>query len=64
MELTDRIIPSLGLGRPGPGRPPSVTDAELVCLAAAQVLLALNAAIWHNWQIGAPVKRSLIAYDN
>ena len=27
-----------------------------------QRLLALNAAIWHNWQIGAPVKRSLIAY--
>ena len=25
---------------------------------------ALNAAIWHNWQIGAPVKRSLIAYDH
>jgi hypothetical protein len=27
-------------------------------------LLALAAAIWHNWQIGAPVKRSLIAYDH
>jgi hypothetical protein len=27
-------------------------------------LLALNAAIWHNWMIGAPVKRSLIAYDH
>lgn len=26
-------------------------------------LLALAAAIWHNWHIGAPVKRSLIAYD-
>jgi hypothetical protein len=26
-------------------------------------LLALAAAIWHNWRIGAPVKRSLIAYD-
>lgn len=26
-----------------------------------QRLLALNAAIWHNWLIGAPVKRSLIA---
>ena len=25
---------------------------------------ALNAAIWFNWQIGAPVKRSLIAYDH
>jgi hypothetical protein len=28
-----------------------------------QRLLALNACIWHNWLIGAPVKRSLIAYD-
>lgn len=26
-------------------------------------LLALAAAIWHNWHIGAPIKRSLIAYD-
>jgi hypothetical protein len=27
-------------------------------------LLALAAAIWHNWHTGAPVKRSLIAYDH
>jgi hypothetical protein len=27
-------------------------------------LLALAAAIWHNWTIGAPVKRSLTAYDH
>ena len=39
VELTDRIIPSLGLARSGPGQPPEVTDAELVCLAVAQVLL-------------------------
>jgi hypothetical protein len=39
VELTDRIIPSLGLGRSGSGKPPEVTDAELVCLAVAQVLL-------------------------
>jgi hypothetical protein len=39
VELTDRIIPSLGFTRSGPGRPPEVTDAELVCLAVAQVLL-------------------------
>jgi len=39
VELTDRIIPSLGLARSGPGRPPEVTDAELACLAVAQVLL-------------------------
>jgi hypothetical protein len=29
-----------------------------------QRLLALNAVIWHNWTIDAPVKRSLIAYDH
>jgi hypothetical protein len=27
-------------------------------------LLVLAAAIWHNWRTGAPVKRSLIAYDH
>jgi hypothetical protein len=37
--------------RPGPG--------------ILERLLVLNAAIWHNWAIGAPpVKRSLIAYDH
>ena len=30
VELTDRIIPSLGFTRSGPGKPPEVTDAELV----------------------------------
>jgi hypothetical protein len=39
VELTDRIIPSGGFARRGPGKPPEVTDAELVCLAVAQVLL-------------------------
>ena len=27
-------------------------------------LLALATAIWHNWRINAPIKRSLIAYDH
>jgi hypothetical protein len=48
----------LGLERHG-GRVPAGLWARIV-----QRLLALNAAIWHNWQIGAPVKRSLIAYDH
>jgi hypothetical protein len=48
----------LGLDRPG-GRIPSGLWARVV-----QRLLALNAAIWFNWQLGAPVKRSLIAYDH
>ena len=38
VELTDRIIPGLGFTRHGPGKPPEVTDAELACLAVAQVL--------------------------
>jgi hypothetical protein len=39
VELTDRIVPALGFARSGPGRPPQVTDTELVCLAVTQVLL-------------------------
>ncbi len=48
----------LGLERHG-GRVPAGLWARII-----QRLLALNAAIWHNWRIGAPVKRSLIAYDH
>ena len=29
-----------------------------------QHLLAMTAAIWHNWHTGQPVMRSLIAYDH
>ena len=39
VELTDQIVPSRGFTRSGPGQPPEVTDAELVCIAVAQVLL-------------------------
>jgi hypothetical protein len=48
----------LGLERHG-GRVPAGLWARIV-----QRLLALNAAIWHNWTISAPVKRSLISYDH
>jgi hypothetical protein len=48
----------LGLDRHG-GRIPSGLWARVL-----QRLLALNAAIWFNWQIGATPKRSLIAYDH
>ena len=48
----------LGLDRHG-GRVPAGLWARVV-----QRLLALNAASWFNWQLGAPVKRSLIAYDH
>ena len=48
----------LGLERHG-GR----TD-QGVFARVAQRLLALTAAIWHNWLTGAPRKRSLVAYDH
>jgi Transposase DDE domain len=35
-----------------------------VYVRVAQRLLALAAAIWWNWETGAPDKRSLIAYDH
>jgi hypothetical protein len=35
-----------------------------VLVRVPQRLLALTAAIWHNWRIGTPVKRSLVAYDS
>ena len=52
VELTDRIIPALGFARSGPGRPPQVTDAELVCLAVAQVLLRYDDE--RHWLRAAP----------
>src|SRR5260370_35363005 len=52
VELTDRIIPSLGLARRGPGKPPEVSDAELVCPAVAQVLLRFDDE--RHWLRAAP----------
>lgn len=48
----------LGLERHG------ARTAEGLWARVCQRILALNAAIWHNWVVGAPVKRSLIAYDH
>jgi len=48
----------LSLERHG-GRTPAGVYARI-----AQRLLALAAAIWHNWRTNAPDKRSLIAYDH
>jgi hypothetical protein len=52
VELTDRIIPALGFTRSGPGQRPEVTDAELVCLAVAQVLLRYDDE--RHWLRAAP----------
>jgi hypothetical protein len=55
VELTDHIIPARSRGRRrGPGRPAVVTDAELVCLAVAQVLLRYNDE--HHWLRAAPTR--------
>jgi len=54
VELTDRIIPSCALRRSGPGRPAEVTDAELVCLAVAQVLLRYDDE--RHWLRAAPAR--------
>jgi hypothetical protein len=35
-----------------------------VWIRVAQRLLALATAVWFNWQLDAPVKRSLVAYDH
>lgn len=52
VELTDRVIIGLGLKRRGPGRPPDVTAAELVCIAVAQVLLRCDDE--RHWLRAAP----------
>jgi len=55
VEVTDRIIPALRPPRRArPGRPPTVTDAELVCLAVAQVLLRYHDE--HHWLRAAPAR--------
>ena len=48
----------LGIEQPGAHRPDGLFTRIV------QRLLALNAAIWHNWQTGASQKRSLIAYGH
>lgn len=52
VELTDRIIPAQGQPRGRMGCPPKVTDAEVVCLAVAQVLLRYDDE--RHWLRAAP----------
>jgi hypothetical protein len=54
----DTLKDQLGLERHG-GR-----TLAGIWVRVAQRLLALAAAIWWNWEIGAPDKRSLVAYDH
>jgi hypothetical protein len=57
-SVNDTLKGQLGLEEHG-GR----THAG-VAVRVAQRLLALTAGVWHNWLIGAPCKRSLVAYDH
>ena len=47
-----------------PAKKPRLNDVELLCLIVAQRLLDLAAGFCHNWLIGAPNKRSLIAFGH
>lgn len=52
VALTDDIIPARQVRHDAPGRPAEVTDAELVCLAVAQVHLGF--ATENGWLRAAP----------
>ena len=57
-SVIDTLKGQLGLEQHG-GRSPAGVHARV-----GQRLLALAAAIWFNWQLGAEHKRSLVAYDH
>jgi len=57
-SVNDTLKGQLDLEQHG-GRTP-----EGVAVRVAQRLLAMSASIWHNFHTGAPVTRSLIAYDH
>ena len=57
-SVIDTLKGQLGIEHPG-AHEPSGLFARVV-----QRILALNAAIWHNWTTEAAVKRSLTAYDH
>ena len=57
-SVIDTLKSQLGIEHPG-AHEPSGLFARIV-----QRILALNAAVWHNWTTGTPVKRSLTAYDH
>jgi hypothetical protein len=49
-----------------PHRPTRQRTTSQICVRGLEfaIVLGLNTVIRHNWTIGAPVKRSLIAYDH
>jgi hypothetical protein len=56
--ILDTLKDQLGLERHG------AHTIQGAWVRIAQRLLALAAGVWFNWQLGAPVKRSLVAYDH
>jgi hypothetical protein len=56
--IFDTLKDQLGLERHG------AHTIQGLWIRVAQRLLALAAGVWFNWQLGAPVKRSLVAYDH
>ena len=56
--IIDTLNGQLGLERHG------AHTVHGLWVRVAQRLLALATAVWFNWQLGAPVKRSLVAYDH
>jgi hypothetical protein len=56
--IFDTLKDQLGLERHG------AHTIQGVWIRVAQRLLALAAGVWFNWQLDAPVKRSLVAFDH
>lgn len=56
--IIDTLKDQLGVERHG------AHTVQGLWVRTAQRLLALAAGVWFNWQLGAPVKRSLVAYDH
>jgi hypothetical protein len=57
-SVNDTLKDQLGLEQHG-GRTPTGVTVRIL-----QRLLAMTAAIWHNWHTGQPIMRSLTAYDH
>jgi hypothetical protein len=56
--IFDTLKDQLGLERHG------AHTIQGLWIRVAQRLAALAAGVWFNWQLGQPVKRSLVAYDH